>query len=85
MSPTVIKKKYGSRIGMWGTISTQQTLPFGSPADIEKEVAERFRDCSPGGGFLLAPTHNIQLDVPFENIETFYRAVEKYRDYPVNL
>ena len=85
MDPAEIKKKYGKRIGMWGTISTQQTLPFGSPADVEKEVAERIKTCAPGGGFLLAPTHNIQLDVPFENIEAFYRAVEKYRDYPVDL
>ncbi|MBM3700585.1 MAG: hypothetical protein FJW68_06730 [Actinobacteria bacterium] len=83
MSPAEIKKKYGSRIGMWGTISTQQTLPFGTPEDVEKEVRERIKACGPNGGFLLAPTHNIQLDVPFENIEAFYNAVNKYRDYPI--
>ncbi len=70
---------------MWGTLSTQQTLPFGSPQDVENEVCERIRTCAGGGGLLLAPTHNIQLDVPFENLEALYRAVEKYRNYPVNI
>ena len=85
IDPTYIKKRFGDKIALWGTISTQQTLPFGSPGDVEKEVRERIRSCGPMGGFLLAPTHNIQLDVPFENIDAFYSAVKKYRDYPIKL
>lgn len=84
MDPLFIKKKYGKKIGLWGTISTQQTLPFGTAEDVEKEVADRIKNCGPGGGFLLAPTHNIQLDVPFKNIQAFYKAVKKYRNYPIN-
>jgi uroporphyrinogen decarboxylase len=85
MDPSYIKRRYGDKIALWGTVSTQQTLPFGSPSDVEKEVRDRIKDCGPGGGFLLAPTHNIQLDVPFENIRAFYSAVEKYRDYPIRM
>jgi len=81
MDPSHIKKRYGNGIGMWGTISVQSTLPFGKPKDVENKVKERIETCGPSGGFLLAPTHNIQLDVPPENIDAFYYAVEKYGAY----
>jgi uroporphyrinogen decarboxylase len=83
MDPARLKKRYGGRLALWGTVSTQSTLPFGSAAEVEREVRERIETCGPGGGFLIAPTHNIQLDVPFENIEAFYGAVKKYGAYPI--
>ena len=52
---------------------------------LKMRLRKELKHCAPGGGFLLAPTHNIQLDVPFENIEAFYSAVEKYGNYPINL
>jgi uroporphyrinogen decarboxylase len=85
MDPAFIKKRYGNKIALWGTVSTQYTLPFKGPGDVENEVKERIRTCGPGGGFLIAPTHNIQLDVPFENIEAFYNAVRKYGSYPIKI
>ncbi|MBM3705712.1 MAG: hypothetical protein FJW66_04215, partial [Actinobacteria bacterium] len=85
MDPAFIKKRYGSQVGLWGTISTQQALPFGKPGDVINEIRERIKTCGQGGGFLLAPTHNIQLDVPFENIDAFYMAVNKYGNYPLDL
>ena len=48
MDPEYIKKRYGKKICMWGTISTQQTLPFGTVVDVENEVRERIRTCAPG-------------------------------------
>ena len=83
MDPASIKKRYGDRIALWGTMSTQSTLPFGGPEEVTNEVKERIRTCAPGGGFLLAPTHNIQLDVPIENIDAFYEAVKEYGAYPI--
>ncbi len=85
MDPAHIKKRYGDRIALWGTVSTQSTLPFKGPKEVDEEVRERIRTCAPGGGLLLAPTHNIQLDVPFENIDAFYEAIEKYGSYPIKL
>ena len=85
MEPAYIKKKYGNIISLWGTVSTQKTLPFGSPTDVEGEVKERMRTCACGGGFLIAPTHNIQLDVPLGNIEAFYNAVKMFGKYPIKL
>jgi len=85
MDPAFIKKRYGKKISLWATVSTQKTLPFGTPKDVEEEVKERIRTCAPGGGFLIAPTHNIQLDTPFENIEAFYNSIKKYGKYPINI
>lgn len=85
MDPAYIKKRYGSRVALWGTIGTQQNLPFGSPRDVENEVKERIKTCGPGGGFLISPSHSIQLDVPLKNIEAFYNAVKKYGKYPIKL
>jgi uroporphyrinogen decarboxylase len=83
MDPAALKRRYGRRLALWGTVSTQQTLPFGTPDAVRSEVRERIRTCAPGGGFLLAPTHNIQLDVPFENIDAFYSAAREYGAYPI--
>ena len=85
MDPSFIKKRYGKKICLWGTVSTQQTLPFGTSEDVENEIRERIKTCGPGGGFLLAPTHNIQLDVSFGNIQAFYDAIKKYRNYPIKI
>jgi hypothetical protein len=41
-------------------------------------VARRMRDCAPGGGFIIAPTHSIRPEVPWDNIRAFYDAVERY-------
>jgi uroporphyrinogen decarboxylase len=85
MDPARLKKRYGNRIGLWGTVSTQQTLPFGTANDVRCEVRERIRTCAPGGGLLLAPTHNIQLDVPLANIQSFYSAIKEFGAYPIRI
>ncbi|MCD6232299.1 hypothetical protein J7K28_06740 [Candidatus Aerophobetes bacterium] len=85
MDPSWIKKRYGNNLCLWGTVSTQRTLPYGKPEDVENEVINRIKNCAPGGGFLIGPTHNIQLDVPEENLLAFYDAVKKYGVYPVKI
>jgi len=83
MDPAALKRRYGKRIGLWGTVSVQETFPFKGPDDVAAEVRERIETCASGGGFLIAPTHNIQLDVPLENVDAFYRAVKEYGAYPI--
>ena len=63
-----LKRSYGDRICFWGGIDTSRVLPKGSPTEVREEVHRRIRDLSPGGGFVLASVHNIQEDVPPENI-----------------
>lgn len=63
-----LKENYGDRLTFWGGISTQQTLPYGTPDEVKKE-ARRVRDMmAKNGGYIFAPSQDIQRDVPAENI-----------------
>jgi len=77
MNPQELKKEFGDRICFHGTISTQQTLPFGTAGDVAAEVFERIRTVGQNGGFIVAPAHNFQSDTPIENILTMYETVLK--------
>jgi uroporphyrinogen-III decarboxylase len=84
MDPARLKETYGDRITFWGAgIETQTTLPFGTPAEIRAEVANRMRIFGRGGGFVFTTIHNLQTGVPAENIVALYDAVNRYRAYPV--
>jgi uroporphyrinogen decarboxylase len=67
MDPFQIKSAFGDKLCFWGSIDEQQTLPFGSSADVEAEVRRRLETIGQGGGLILAPTHHVQLDTPLEN------------------
>ena len=71
-------------MSFWGGIDTQRVLPQGTPKEVEEEVKKRIDDLAPGGGYLLAPVHNIQPDVPPENIITIFEVGLKYGNYGVN-
>ncbi len=67
MDLALLKREYGDRLAFWGGISTQQTLPLGTPADVRREVREVAALLGAGGGYILAPAQSIQDDVPLEN------------------
>ena len=64
-----VKREYGRDLCLWGGISTQQTLPYGKPEAVRREMAETLDFMRHGGGYILAPAQSIQADVPMENIE----------------
>jgi len=68
MDTAELKARFGNHISFWGAIDTSRVLPAGSPAEVRAEVQRRIRDLAPGGGYVLASVHNIQEDVPPENI-----------------
>ncbi len=73
MDPAALKAEFGDRLCFWGSIDEQHTLPFGTPADVRREVQERLATLGAGGGLIIGPTHHVQLDTPLEN---FYAMVE---------
>jgi uroporphyrinogen-III decarboxylase len=79
MDPEKLKREYGRHLSFWGTIDIQQTLPFGTPDDVRKEVLHRLRTVGRGGGLILGPTHNVQLDTPMEN---FWAMVHTITETP---
>jgi uroporphyrinogen decarboxylase len=81
MDPMKIKEIYGDRLSFWGTIGTQTTMPFGTPEDVDRQVKLIIETVGKGGGLVIAPTHLLEPEVPWENIEAFVNAVKKYGRY----
>jgi uroporphyrinogen decarboxylase len=77
-----LKESYGREIVFWGGgVDTQHTLPFGKPAEVAEEVRRRIDDLAPGGGFVFATVHNIQAQVPPENIVAAFDTARDYGRY----
>jgi uroporphyrinogen decarboxylase len=81
MDPAEIKEKYGDHLAFWGTIGTQTTLPFGTEDDVRRVVKQRMETVGKGGGLLIAPTHLVEPEVPWENIMALVEAVEEFGYY----
>ena len=82
METDVLKRRYGNKLSFWGAIDTFKVLPNGSPKDVENEVRKRIGDLAPSGGYVIGPVHNIQSDIPPQNIIALYESARKYGDYP---
>jgi len=70
-----LKQAYGDTLCFWGSLDEQQTLPFGSPEDVRREVEARIRVLGRQGGLILGPTHHVQLDTPMENFWAMVDAI----------
>ena len=77
MDLAALKAQHGDKLAFWGGISTQQTLPFGTPDEVKQEVREVRRLMSQDGGYILAPAQSIQEDVPAENIVALVEAARE--------
>jgi uroporphyrinogen decarboxylase len=80
MDPVQLKTDFGDQITFWGGgCDTQHVLPFATPDEVANHVRERVKIFAPGGGFVFNPIHNIQADVPPENIIAMFDAALEYR------
>ena len=73
-----LKREFGDVLTFWGGIDTQQVLPRGTPQEVKDEVRRRIDDLAPGGGYVLNTVHNIQADVPPENILAMVEALDEH-------
>jgi uroporphyrinogen decarboxylase len=69
-----LKHDFGSRIVFHGAMDNQSTLPFGSVEEVRREVIDNLRVLGDGGGYILAPCHNLQSISPVENIVAMYET-----------
>ncbi len=74
-----VKKQAGGRLSYWGTVGTQQVLPFGTPDQIREAVWRNLRLCGPQGGILICPTHMVEPEVPWENLVAMRDAARDFR------
>jgi len=79
MDPEHLKAAYGDRVAFWGGgVDTQKVLPFGTPGEVRKQVIERCRIFSRGGGYVFNAIHNVQAETPTENIVAMIDAVREF-------
>ena len=77
-----LKKDFGKDICFCGGgVDTQEILPRGTPGQVRDEVKRRLDDLAPGGGYIFAAVHNIQADVPPENLQAMYETLREYGRY----
>ena len=78
MDPLDIKRRYGDVLTLWGTVGAQSVLPFGTPDEVRQTVRDNIRNLGYNGGFWIAPSQILEPEVPWENIEAFFEAVEEF-------
>ncbi len=74
VDPFAIKRQYGDRLAFWGAVGTQTVIPFGTPDEVRAAVDRCFRLIGAGGGYVCAPSHDLEPEVPWANIEAFVDA-----------
>ena len=78
MDTKELKKRFGKDLTFYGGgVDTQHVLPHGTPQEVRDEVKRRIDDLAPGGGFIFNTVHNIQADVPPENIMAMWETVRE--------
>ena len=75
-----LARDFGPELVFHGAVDNQWTLPYGTPQDVRREVAENIRIFSNCRGYIVAPCHNIQINTPTENIVALYEAVHEFEE-----
>jgi len=79
MSFEKIHAEYGDVLSFWGTIGTQTTMPFGKPEEVRSEVLRNLKIAGKKGGLLCTPTHLVEPEVPWANIEAYLQACRDFK------
>jgi uroporphyrinogen decarboxylase len=78
MSFDEVHDRFGDRLSFWGTIGTQQLLPFGTADEVRRECLSRLEKCGGKGGICIGPTHLVEPEVPWENLLAIREAVGEF-------
>jgi len=74
MDAPTLKAEFGDRLGFWGAVDTQQTLPFGTPEEVRDDVKTKMATLGRGGGYVITSCHTIREEVPPENVRALYES-----------
>jgi uroporphyrinogen decarboxylase len=78
-----LKRDFGAALVFHGGVDTQEVLPFGTPQEVEADVLRCIDSLGKGGGLILAPVHNVQADVPPENLIRMCETAREQGVYPL--
>lgn len=71
-----LKNDFGDKLVFWGAIDSTRLLVSGDPNDIRKKINETIGILGKNGGYVLSASHNIQADIPSENIIKLYESIK---------
>jgi uroporphyrinogen decarboxylase len=74
-----IHGKYGDRLSLNGTLGTQTTMPFGTPEEVRSVVFRNLEIAGTAGGLFCCPTHVLEPEVPWANIEAYVSACKEFK------
>jgi uroporphyrinogen decarboxylase len=83
MDPVRIKQEFGEQLSFYSGINNQETLPKGTSEQVTEEVKRKINAYAPGGGYIFSCGHNIQADVPPENVLAAIDAALEFGKYPI--
>jgi uroporphyrinogen decarboxylase len=78
MSFDEVHKVYGEKVSFWGTLGTQQLLPFGTKEEVRNTAFSRLERCGQKGGIVIGPTHMVEPEVPWENLLAIREAAAEF-------
>jgi uroporphyrinogen decarboxylase len=82
MESSALKRDFGNDMTFWGgLVDTQGVFTNGTEQQVRDEVRRRVDDLGPGGGFIAATVHNIQANVPPQNVMAMWETLQEYGDY----
>lgn len=73
-----VYESFGERLSFWGTIGTQQLLPYGTKEEVRELTLERLEKCGIKGGIVIGPTHIVEPEVPWENLMAIKEAADEF-------
>jgi uroporphyrinogen decarboxylase len=76
MQPEILKERFGGRVVFWGAVDSYDVMPKGSEDDVKREVEYLIRTLGPSG-YVLCENHNVQADIPPENVVTMYKHAKE--------
>ena len=80
MNPEQLKAACGDSLTFWGAVDVQQLLPCAAPDAVRQEVAHLIEVLGRDGGYVVAPAHEMQDDIPPENIAAWVETVRNWGD-----
>jgi uroporphyrinogen-III decarboxylase len=80
MDPKKLKKEYGDKLVFWGGgVDTQGVFAFGTPKQVKEQVKTQCSILNENGGFVFNTVHNVQANVPFENVVAMLEGLKEIR------
>ncbi len=76
MDLEAVKAQFGQQLSFYGGMSIQQIMPFGTPDEVRDEARRLIEVLGRGGGYILAPSHDMPGDIPVENMVALIEAAQ---------